>query len=178
MRPRLPDSEALRNLHIQSWDEEIANAERFFQTAETYLAWARLGAKLEAQLESLGFPQDHATPAKPTPGHDGPFGGGRAVSNAQLGINGKRPSLRRAILLLLTPDGPGRVWAKSEIMEALREAGWEPQGGKPSAQLATRLAEMIDRGEIERVRLGHYRVTAQGTAQGAPTQGGEKAVAR
>ena len=53
--------------------------------------------------------------------------------------------------------------------------GWESRGQKPEAQLATRLAEMIDRGEIVRVSVGHYMLAEsyKELRKASPSQGGE-----
>jgi hypothetical protein len=88
-------------------------------------------------------------------------------------VTNGRPSLRQAILLVLSSER--RVWRKREIFEALKNSGWEPRGQKPEAQLATRLAEMINRGEVVRVSMGHY-VLADAyheLREASPSQGGK-----
>lgn len=157
MRPVLPDTPALQDLMRRSEEDlrsEVETAVRFRQAADTYLAWAQLSQQLKAQWAAL----------RPGPPGQVVRLGVAQERDEALPItvgNGAKPSLRRAIILVMMSD-PNRVWAKREIFAALKENGWEPRGGKPSSQLATRLAEMIERGEVERVSYGHYRLTTGG----------------
>jgi hypothetical protein len=150
MKPELPDSPALQELMAKSPDElkaEVEKAQRFRQAADTYLTWAQLSEQLRSQWASLGESRRvieetatvHAT---------------ATMSASEAVVTNGRPSLRRAILLVLSSKR--RVWRKREIFKALKDSGWEPRGQKPEAQLATRLAEMINRGEVVRVSVGHY----------------------
>jgi hypothetical protein len=127
----------------------VEKAQRFRQAADTYLTWAQLGEQLRTQWASLGesprpvvvaAPAATATASAPAP---------------TIETRNGRPSLRRAILAVMAVE-PTRVWRKKQIFLALKNMGWESRGQKPEAQLATRLAEMIERGEIVRVSVGHY----------------------
>jgi hypothetical protein len=172
MKPVLPDTRSLQELLARTPEElraEVEAAQRFRQAADTYLAWAQLSEQLRNQVAGLQEPRDaevidlvvtgiKAYPATPP-----------AVE-----VRNGRPSLRRAILALMHTR-PDDIWRKREIFRSLQENGWEPRGQKPEAQLATRLAEMIDRGEIERVSLGHYQLTAaqRELREASPSQGGK-----
>jgi hypothetical protein len=165
VKPAIPDSPALKQLLDRSLEDlqaEVRAAQRFRQAADTYLAWAQMAVQLSMQLDALNNGEE------PAPGPQTARIGQAVETNVALPItpasNG-RPSLRQAILLVLSAQ-PNKVWQKREIMATLKEDGWEPRGQKPSAQLATRLAEMINRGEIERVKVGHYRLTQH---EGLPT---------
>jgi hypothetical protein len=156
---------------------EVELAKRFFQAAETYLAWARMSEQLAEQLaalESGGVVSEPVTP-----------GGGRAGGIAptevigpthDIGVRNGRPSLRRAILMVMQTE-PQRVWRKREIFAGLTERGWESKGQKPTAQLATRLWEMVERGEVERVEYGLYALPGV-VAKSAPVTGDESATAQ
>jgi hypothetical protein len=172
MKPELPDSPALQDLLDKSEDDlraEVEKAQRFRQAADTYLAWAQLSEQLRGQWANLRDPRRrntavHAPPATAT----------ASAPIPTIEVRNGRPSLRQAILLVLSSERE-RVWRKREIFEALKQSGWEPRGQKPEAQLATRLAEMITRGEVVRVSVGHYMLTDayQELREASPSQGGK-----
>lgn len=173
MKPALPETAALEELLSKSVEEladEIEVAKRFLALADTYLAWAQMGQQLVAQWEAVRG-ADYREPD----GYIYREGLRRiTVLRAPRQENG-RPSLRQAILATMGASPPGTVWKKSQIFKALKDTGWEPRGQKPSAQLATRLAEMIERGEIERVSVGHYRLKRdQQELPAAAVQGAEE----
>lgn len=123
-------------LSEEQFQREIRAAELQITQGQARLSWARMGLQLRREAEAA------------TNGHKEP--------DPLMG--GVRPTLRKAILMVMH-EHPRRVWKKSEIFGKLKEREWAPQGTKPSSQVATRLAEMIDRGEVERVSVGHYRLT-------------------
>jgi hypothetical protein len=168
MRPDLPDSSTLQALRATSPEDRAAEVDRaraFVQAAQLYLNWAEMGQQLVQVFDMLaGSPNGESRSpyvdysvieTKTTVGSGKSLAA--AANSAQQIANyyTGRPSLRKAILAVMAED-PERVWKKSEIMAQLKNHGWEPKGGKPSSQLATRLAEMIGRGEVRRVSVGHY----------------------
>jgi hypothetical protein len=155
---------------------EIEVARRFFQAAETYLAWARMSEQLAEQLLAL----ESGVSETPIPGGAtaGGFSPGEVVEPTRgigLDRNG-RPSLRRAILMVMQTE-PDKIWRKREIFAGLTERGWESKGQKPTAQLATRLSEMVERGEVERVEYGLYALPGV-EAKSAPVTGDESATGK
>jgi hypothetical protein len=151
MKPELPDSPALQELMAKSPEDlrdEVEKAQRFRQAADTYLTWAQLSEQLQSQWASLGNSRDVTVKAVPVVA-------AASAPSPSVEVRNGRPSLRRAILLVLSSKREA-VWRKREIFKALKDSGWEPRGQKPEAQLATRLAEMINRGEVVRVSVGHY----------------------
>jgi hypothetical protein len=172
MRPTVPDTPALRAVRTFDHSTEVKVAQLFLSAAETYVAWAQLGEKLSADLDAIdkiGRGDNGALAAldellSPPTEKDQPTG---------------VPSLRRSILMVMQLS-PNRTWRKADLMGALMQRGWAPKGIKPTATLSTRLAEMIERGEVVRVSVGHYKLagvarmeenlaerSAQGTPQGA-----------
>lgn len=182
MKPSIPETPSLRELQNRSAEElaaEVKSAERFLQTAETYLAWVRLSQQLVEQLQELDSDVVAETP-KPGGVTTGGIAPTEVVGTARnLGVHDGRPSLRRAVLMVMQTD-PDKVWRKREIYAALKERGWLGRGQKPSAQLATRLSEMNERGEIVRVEYGYYALpTAESVvAQSALVTGDDSATAQ
>lgn len=149
MRPTLPDSPALTALRETSPEDraaEVRRAKAFVQAAQLYLSWAEMGERLAAVFDALATGKAAPSEALPV----------LAASSVSLDA-GFRPSLRQSILAVMAED-PERTWKKSEIMAQLKNHGWEPRGGKPSSQLATRLSEMRERGEVHRESVGYYRL--------------------
>ena len=159
--PGTPVVRALREMTPEDRAAEVVRARRWLQASQTYLAWAEMGQQLASEFDQLAASHNGRPVVVEA----------RAATAVTVSANSDgtlaRPSLRRAVHMILSTD-PEKVWKKSEIMDALKQRGWEPRGGKPSAALATRLSEMIERDEAKRVSYGHYRLTGNGdkTTQG------------
>lgn len=78
-----------------------------------------------------------------------------------------RPTLRKTVLEFVGQRSHG--WTKQEITEELERKGASPAGKNPSNTIATRLGEMVNRGELEKhgelYRLGNGTAAAKGAAQ-------------
>lgn len=70
-------------------------------------------------------------------------------------------SKRKAILRLLRED-PEREWKLSNIRAELVTRGWLEDSGQASHSLGVTASKMYGRGELERPRAAHYRITAKG----------------
>jgi|GEM_PF-7007917 hypothetical protein len=79
--------------------------------------------------------------------------------------DGARPSLRQAILYVLTDlepqNGVEVIWAAKDIITALEARGWAPRGVNADHQTRGMLRSMAERGQLERPGRGQYRL-AQG----------------
>ncbi len=162
VKPSVPDTPVLRDIRTRSdadFEAEAAVALAFKRAADTYLSWVNLSRQLRDDLGAVD------AVVRGEQNGDLPL-----IEEAKrLGespING-RPSLRQAIRVVMHRAGPDHIWKKAELMEELKKHGWEPRGGKPGAQLATRLAEAIERGEITRESVGHYKLAGSAYVQAA-----------
>jgi hypothetical protein len=180
VKPQVPETPGLRQLQDRSEEDlaaEIETAEQFLQTAETYLAWARMGAQLVSQLKAL---QGNLSTSLGKIGEQADAMvslAAAAKTTRNIGTHAGRPSLRRAVLMVMSTE-PERIWRKRDIMQALRDTGWESRALKPSAQLATRLSEMVERGQLVRIEHGHYALPSSVAAKSAPVEGDESATAK
>jgi hypothetical protein len=69
-------------------------------------------------------------------------------------------------------EHPERQYDATELLRALREAGWVPSASDPINSLRTSLGRLHDRGEIRRVRKGWYQAIER-TAQSSFDNGSE-----
>lgn len=72
-------------------------------------------------------------------------------------------SKRKAVLRLLAED-PGRAWKQSAIKDELVRRGWLDDSKAAAHSLGVTLSKTRERGDIERPKYAHYRITARGMA--------------
>jgi hypothetical protein len=167
MRPRVPASPVLTALRDMSHEErqaEISKARGIMRAWDHYLSWLQMGDALATEFEAIENgvepPEDADVRLVLTQSFRDVKRRMHEITHEQIEITPPeqtRPVLRQGIKLVMATN-PAKVWKKSEIMDALKRRGWEPKGTKPSSQLATRFAEMIEKDELVRVAVGHYRL--------------------
>ncbi len=70
-------------------------------------------------------------------------------------MNGRKPTLRQAILTVMKA-GSRIEWTSAEVIQALDDRGWLPQGKYATHTVRQRLRDMANSGEIRKVGRGKF----------------------
>lgn len=107
------------------------------------LAWYEAGRRLFGDTP----PDPDVEPSLP----------GMASGSTSSNENGKKPTLRQAILAVMREE-PNKTWKTETVISELRHRGWLPGG--PNGEHLTRsmLAQMHRKGQARRIDRGRYRL--------------------
>jgi hypothetical protein len=78
------------------------------------------------------------------------------------GSNGAEPeripqprTLREAVIAIMSD---GKLWKPAEVLHALTDHGWAPNGSAARSQVSNRLRDMLKREEVTQAADGRYRL--------------------
>lgn len=83
-----------------------------------------------------------------------------------------KPVLRKAILQVMS-QGPKDVWRVPELIDALTERGWMPNGKSAKQIVRSRVSSMSRDGDIERVGYGAYTIPSPTEGENGPELAGD-----
>jgi len=157
VKPQVPDTpvfRALRSLSTDDLEREMAVAQRLVTAAQTYLEWVRLTVQATQALADLSGEKDSITIRVDSLASARAEGGANVISIR----NGSRPTLKNALLMIMSEDR--RRWRKPELLAELKKREWLPAGKTPDKQMTNRLSEMVVQELIIRHSPGVFSIAA------------------
>ncbi|GEM_PF-2623994 len=125
-----------------------------------------LRAKVEAKEEELdslkdeltwwesgrrffGFSEDEPDEAR--------SGANEAQEELSISANGSTPTLREGVIRIMRQK-PRKTWLSQEVLDGLRANGWISDAKTADHHARSKISEMFRKGELRRVKRGHYRL--------------------
>ena len=71
-----------------------------------------------------------------------------------------RPTLKTAILLVMSEGAPGYEWSPTAVHEELTKRGWAPETASARSQISNRLQDLVKTGQIIKPAQGRYMLAA------------------